>query len=364
MRTAAFVPIFIFSLASITLWGQAPRVIISSNANSSTHGLYVFSCDTLDGKLSLISKTADVTRSSYHNMHPAKPFLYSVGENEVRAFSIDPSGVLTMINKVSSMGNGPCYVSVDQTGKYAFVANYSGGSIASYTIREDGSLSEAINVIQHEGSSVNKDRQEAAHPHLITVSPDNEFVLVPDLGMDQIVVYRLDVRSGKMHKHSNASVAPGAGPRHLEFHPNGEYVYVLNELNSTVDAFSWKDGEMKLIETYQLLPGDFTEFNKSADIHLTSDGRFLYASNRGHDSLTGFKVLSDGRLEMINRYKTTGETPRNFFILPTDRHLYVANRQSDEVVLFSIDPSSGDLEPKATYDSLPGALCIKMIENR
>ncbi len=354
----------IILLLTITVMSaQTPKMIISSNAASSTHGLYVFEYNAEDGSLVEVNKTNQVTNSSYHNIHPNRDLIYSVASDEVRAFTFNPvTGSLTMLNSQSTISKGPCYVSVDQTGRFVFVANYGGGGIASFRIKDDGSLTEAIMAIQHDGSSVDKSRQESAHPHLITASPGNNFVMVPDLGMDQVVIYRLDRSSGKLEKHGHTDVAPGAGPRHLEFHPNKAHMYLLNELNSTVGAYHWDEekGGLKEIATYKLLPENFDAFSKAADIHLTANGKYLYASNRGHNSLAAFKVQNDGTLSFIDHFDVQGDWPRNFFISPDDQYLYVANRRSDSVVQFKINGANGRLDYQTTYGNLPGALCIKM----
>ncbi|NND07263.1 MAG: lactonase family protein [Saprospiraceae bacterium] len=357
---------FLINLLIVSsMTAQGPKMIISSNAQESAHGLYVFDYHSSDGSLLLIHKTEVVTNSSYHNMHPKKSWLYSVANDQVRAFVFDPNdGSLSLINIESTVNKGPCYVYVDKSGQFVLVANYGGGGIASFKIENDGSLSSAISAIKHEGSSVDEKRQQAAHPHLIMTSPENKFALVPDLGMDQVVIYRLDGKSGELNKHGSCTVAPGAGPRHLEFHPNNKYLYLLNELNSTVGAYQWSEekGELQEIETYSALPEGFSDFSKAADIHLTSNGKYLYASNRGHNSLAAFKVHSDGTLEFIDHYDVKGDWPRNFFITPDDRFLFVANRRSDSVVQFAIDADTGVLSYKKTTHGIPGALCIKMVE--
>lgn len=346
-----------------TMVAQGPKMIISSNAQKGPHGLYVFDYTLEDGSLELVHKSADVTNSSYHNMHPTKPLVYSVASDQVRAFAFNPvDGSLSLLNSQSTVHKGPAYVYVDNSGKFVLVANYGGSGISSFKIMSDGSLSKAVSAIKHVGSSVDESRQQAPHPHLIMTSPGNHFALVPDLGMDQVVIYALDKDSGELTKHGSCAVAPGAGPRHLEFHPNHQYMYLLNELNSSVGAYHWDEdkGVLQEIETYSALPEDFSDFSKAADIHLTSDGKYLYASNRGHNSLAAFRVLSDGKLKFINHFDVNGDWPRNFFITPDDRYLFVANRRSDAVVQFEIDHATGDLKYKKTIGDLPGALCIKM----
>ncbi|NND31779.1 MAG: lactonase family protein, partial [Saprospiraceae bacterium] len=279
------------------------HLFVSARGDGNIHGIHIFKME--DGKLQLHKKSDAIAGTSYLNFHPTKPLLYAVGDNKVFALSLDQEkGELTLVNYQDSKG-GPAYVSVDETGSYVLVANYGGATIGIYPINADGSIGNVLQRIQHEGSSIDTSRQQEAHPHFISVSPGNKYVLVPDLGKDRIVTYRFNSGSGKLTENEFSGKAlPGAGPRHLEFHPTLPFVYVVNELNSTVTSYSWDNdqGKMDQIATYPMLPDHFHEFSKAADIHLTSDGQYLYASNRGHDSLAAFKVNDDGTLDFIDRY--------------------------------------------------------------
>lgn len=352
--------ITLISLSNLMIFAQGPYITVSSAGRDNTHGLFVY---RLNGEaLELVEKSDLVKSTSYHNFHPDKPLLYAVASNKVYAFSLDKSGHLTFINEKDSGGNGPCYVSVDETGNFVFVANYSGATVAVLPIDEDGRLGDAIQHASHEGSSIDTTRQKEAHPHLILPAPGNKFVVVPDLGMDQIVIYSFDDSDGGFSKSGFGKLLPGSGPRHLDFHPNLPFVFVLNELNSSVTAFHWdkSEGMMDQIATYPLLPSDFHENNKSADIHITANGQFLYASNRGHDSLTAFKVNKDGTLTFIERYPSGGQAPRNFFITPDDKHLLVANQTSGNILHYKLDAKTGKLKKIKEYTGIPGAQCIKM----
>jgi 6-phosphogluconolactonase len=221
-------------------------------------------------------------------------------------------------------------------------------------------------MIQHKGSSVNKKRQESAHPHMILSSPDNKFVLVPDLGADKIYIYPFNEQTGWLDTThvAFAKATPGAGPRHFEFHPNGKNLYVLNELLSTVTAYNWDKSKGKLteIETKNLLPEDFKGYNKSADIHLTPDGRFLYTSNRGHNSITAFKVMNNGKLIFISRFPSGGDFPRNFFITPQGNYLLVANKHSGNIIIFKINKQNGMLSEEQRITGIFSPQCIKFIK--
>jgi 6-phosphogluconolactonase len=348
-------------LISAAIFAQGPFITVSSAGRDNTHGLFVYRFQ--HEQLQLVEKSDLIKSTSYHNFHPEKPLLYAVGNNKVYALSIDErTGHLSLLNEQDSKGNGPCYVSVDETGKYLLVANYSGATVAVFPIDDSGRLGEAVDHATHQGSSIDTTRQKEAHPHLITAAPGNKYVLVPDLGTDQIVIYDFNARDGQLEKKDFGKALPGSGPRHLEFHPSLPYVFVLNELNSTVSSFHWDGprGTMQQIATYPLLPDSFHEFNKSADIHLTGNGQFLYASNRGHNSLTAFKVNDDGTLVLIDRFPSGGDFPRNFFITPDDQFLLVANQNSHNILQYRINAQDGYLEKIREYTGIPGALCIKM----
>ncbi len=348
-----------FSLA------QEFHVWVSSYSKDHDSGIYVFRFNDKKGELKFSSQVKTVTASSYLCLHPSGGYLYSVAFGEIAAFTVDNrSGGLALINKQET-GKGPCYVSVDHTGKWVFVSNYPDGFIEVFPVGADGAIEVEHQRILHTGSSVNKERQEAPHPHMIMASPSNKFVIVPDLGADKIFVYRFNSGTGILvpNEPEGIKAEPGAGPRHFAFHPDGKYGYVLNELNSTITAYHWDEnaGVLSLPETYPLLPEDFHGFNKSADIHLTPDGKFLYASNRGHNSITAFRVAEDGRLKIIGRYSVKGDFPRNFYITSGGRFLLVENKHSGNIVVFRIDPKTGKLKYENETDGLIAPQCLKML---
>ncbi len=357
--------LLIFLTGSYSTMAQSSQyMFVSSGTKANNAGIFVYDLGAGHQKITLKHKEQKVSVSSYLNLHPNKPLLYSAGNNMLSAFRINKKdGSLSFINQQSTGGENPCYVSVDKTGKWAFVANYSGGSISFFPIQDDGSLGKARKVIKHEGSSVNKDRQNVPHPHMIAPSPNNKFVLVPDLGADKIFIYKFDASKGTFEANDTpfAKAHPGAGPRHLAFHPNKNFCYVLNELNATVTVYQWDPdaGVLTSLHTYQTLPEDFKDFNKTADIHLTEDGKYLYTSNRGHNSLALFKVNADGSLRPGDHYASGGDFPRNFFIL-SNTQLIAANRKSGNMVFFDLNPKTGALTSGKSVTDIPSAQCIKV----
>lgn len=352
-------------IGSSNLMGQSSQFMFVSSGTADNHaGIFVYDLNLEDEAIALKHKIRDVSTSSYLTIHPKKPYLYSVAGNKVSAFTIDKdNGSLSLINEQSSEGKGACYVSIDKTGKWAFVANYSGGNISLFPVGKDGQVLKAQQVINHEGSSVNSERQKAPHPHLITASPNNKFVLVPDLGADKIFIYKFNDKKGSLKPNDFPFVKahPGAGPRHLAFHPRKNFCYVINELNATVTAYKWdpSNGVLTEIQTLGTLPESFQEFNKSADIHLTQNGRYLYTTNRGHNSFASFEVQADGSLQAAGHFPSGGDFPRNFFVLSDDQ-LVAANRHTGNIVLFDINRETGALSLKRKTGDIPSAQCIKV----
>jgi 6-phosphogluconolactonase len=313
---------------------------------------------------------------SFLAVHPAGHFLYAVGEMDnasgkpagtVSAFSLDrQSGKLALLNQQASGGGGPCHLSVDATGKCLLVANYGSGSIAALPIHPDGSLGEPATTIQHTGSSVNPQRQAGPHAHFICPSPDNRFALNCDLGLDQVLVYRLDAAAATLTSNDPpfAAVAPGAGPRHLTFSPDGKFVYVINEMGSTISAFSYHstDAAMTEVQTLSTLPKDFSTNNTCAEIVLHPSGKFLYGSNRGHDSITVFAVdQKSGRLAFVEHQSSKGRTPRHIAIDPTGYWLFAENQASDSVIVFAIDADTGKLRPTGQSLTVGSPVCAVFV---
>jgi 6-phosphogluconolactonase len=329
-------------------------------AGKNSKGIYVFRFDAATGKLTPLGLAAESNSPSFLAIHPNHHFLYAaieVGDfngqksGAVAAYSIDRNtGKLTFLNQVSSHGAGPCHVMVDKTGKNVFVANYDGGSIAVLRIGADGKLGEASAAIQHHGSSVNKERQEGPHSHCIQPSPDNRFALVADLGLDEVLVYRFDPTKGTLTPNDPpfGKTPPGAGPRHFAFSPNGRFVYVINEIQCTASTFEYdaKRGALQLKDTISTLPEGYkvTNDDSTAELRIHPSGKFVYGSNRGHDSIAVFAVdPASGTLKPVERVSTQGKTPRGFNIDPTGAYLIAANQDSDSLVVFQIDQNTGKL---------------------
>jgi 6-phosphogluconolactonase len=310
---------------------------------------------------------------SFLAVHPNQRFLYAVNEvsryerrdaGSVSAFAIDrATGTLTLLNRVSSRGGGPCHLSIDATGRWLFVANYGGGSVAAFPLQQDGKLGEASAFFQHAGSSVNQARQSGPHGHAVTVSPDNRFVLAADLGLDRVFTYRLDPTVGGLGASDPpfAATPPGSGPRHLAFRPDGRFIYVLSEMLSKVMAFRYDAarGTLAALQTLSTLPDGFTGENSGAEIAAHPGSKFLYASNRGHDSIAGFRIdAATGTLTPLDRVSTQGKTPRSFAIDPSGRFLIAANQNSGTLVVFRIDPDTGGLTPTGTIVQVPSPVSV------
>lgn len=358
---------------------RTPRELalyVGTYTSGASEGIYLYRLDLADGSLKHAGTTSGVVNPSYLTLDHSRRFLYAVNEVEefggaasgaVSAFAVDwKTGALRFLNQRASKGGAPCYVTVAATGKFVLVANYVGGNVAVLPVGRDGGLGEAVDVEQHAGSGPDRERQEAAHAHFITLDDKNRFAYSCDLGTDKIMVYRFDRRTGKLSPNAPPSVLskPGAGPRHLAFHPRGNFVYVLNELDSTVTALAHDParGTLRELQTLSALPRGFAGANTGADIHLTPDGGFLYASNRGHDSLACFSVdARTGALRPIGHTPTEGKTPRNFVIDPTGRFLLVANQKSDNVVAFRLDSRTGALSPTGQTASVPSPVCLKLV---
>lgn len=349
-------------------------VYIGTYTMGESVGIYIYQVDVSAGTCEFIGVAPSSDNPSYLTIGPGGHYLYAANEiadfddkasGAVTSYAIDPAnGYLSLANKRSSQGTGPCYVSLDKTGKYVLVANYGGGSIAVLPVQKDGSLGEATDCVQHQGHSIDPQRQTGPHPHSIVVDPTNRYVFVPDLGLDKIVAYRLDPRGGKLESHPSGTVntKPGAGPRHLVFHPNGSLAYVINELDSTITAYGYEseEGTLRKLHTVSALPTDFDGANTCADIHIHPSGRFLYGSNRGHDSLVIYKINDDGTLTYLGNHTALGKNPRNFAIAPSGRLLLVANQDSDNIVLLAIDEMTGELNPTDQVLMVPSPVCIKM----
>ena len=356
-------------------------VYVGTYTNKTTSkGIYAYLFDPVIGKLNALGVAAESEDPSFLAVHPNSKYLYAVNEIDhfggqksgaVSSFAIDSkSGKLALLNQASTQGAGPCYISLDKTGKFVLVANYDGGSIAVFPIREDGSLASASAFVQHSGSSVDKERQEGPHAHWIGTSPDNRFALAADLGLDEILIYRFNSAKGTLAPDAPpfAKLNPGAGPRHLAFHPNGKFAYVLTEMGSSVAAFAYKAGKgslspLQTVSTLSILRKDYSGVKEAAEIAVHPNGKFLYASNRaGIDSISTFSIDPvKGTLKLKDEFPTMGKTPRNFAIDPTGKFLLAANQESNNIVIFRIDSTTGALSPTGEIAEVPAPVCITFV---
>lgn len=351
-------------------------VYIGTYTGPNSKGIYAYRFDPATGGLTSLGLAAETSSPSFLAVDPTQRFLYAVNEianyqggnsGGVSAFSIDrATGKLKLLNEVPSRGADPCFVSLDKSGKYVLVANYTGGSVAVFPVLKDGRLGEATAFAQPHGSSVNHERQQGPHAHMIRVTPDNRFALAPDLGLDELFVYRFDAARGSLETNEPpfVKVHPGDGPRHFAFHPNGKFVYLISEMGGTVATFSYDeaDGVLTQLERVSTLPKDFQGQNTAAEIAVHPSGKFLYASNRGHDSIAVFAIdPRKGRLTLIEHVSTHGKTPRNFAIDPTGSFLIAANQDSNNIVIFRIDPKTGRLTPTGKTVDLQSPACVTFV---
>lgn len=351
-------------------------VYVGTYTNKGTsEGIYLCKLNLATGELTKVRaiKSQD---PAFLAIDRKRKFLYAANEigefqgkksGAVSAFAIhQKTGELTFLNQQATNSPGPCSVIVDKTGKCVLTANYSGGSISVLPTKADGSLGEVSDLIQHQGSSANPNRQKEPHAHCIIIDESNRFAFCADLGMDKVMIYRLDARQGKLVPNTPAfaPVKAGAGPRHFTLHRNGKFAYVINELDSTVTAFAYDKtrGTLKEIQVVPTLPTDFSGTSYCADIHVHPSGKFLYGSNRGHDSIVVFALdPATGQLRVVQHQSTQGKWPRNFAVDPTGQFLLVANQNTNNIVTFRIDQQTGQLAPTGHITEIPLPVCLKLI---
>src|SRR5271165_6345795 len=345
---------------------------------TNSKGIYAYRYDANTGDIAPLGVAAETTNPSFVAVSPNGRFLYAVNEvgnykgpnsGGVSAFAVDrATGKLTFLNEVPSRGADPCYITVDKTGKFVLVANYTGGSVAVFPVLADGRLGEASAFVQHAGHGQDPQRQEGPHAHSIDLSPDNRFAIVDDLGLDETLVYKFDSSKGSLTPNDPAfaKAAPGAGPRHFALHPNGKFAYVIDEMASAVSAFNYDpaSGVLHPLQTISTLPKDFTgaSTNTDAEIEVHPSGKFLCASSRGHDSVAVFAIdPSQGTLTLIEIVPAKGKTPRSFGIAPGGSFLFVTNEESNNVVVFRIDHKTGRLTPTGQELQVSAPVCVKFL---
>jgi 6-phosphogluconolactonase len=376
--------LFLSFLGLLALWlgagnahAASPKkdlVYVGTYTGRGSEGIYGYRFNPATGQLISLGLEAKSNNPSFLAVSPNNKFLYAANETDhfddeatgaVSAFAIDhASGKLSALDAVSAKDPGPAYVSVDHSGKYVLIANYPLGSVAVYPVFEDGKLASASNFVRHKGSSVNPTRQRGPHAHSIAVSPDNRFALCADLGLDQLIVYPFDAKHGKLGRPRIVKIAPGSGPRHFVFSPNGKFVYLISEMKSTVTVFAYHaaNGGLKKLQTVSALPKGFSGKNTAAEIQIAPSGKFLYASNRGDDSIAVFTVDPDkGTLKWLERVPSHGKTPRNFAIDPSGTWLLAANQDSNNIVTFRINKKSGKLTPTGQVMDLSAPVCVQFV---
>ncbi|MBI3865792.1 MAG: lactonase family protein [Planctomycetia bacterium] len=380
MRVSPFFRAFIATVCAVMGFSmqssnaEEPLVFISAFADGDAAAIHAFQLDRKAGALKPVHRTTGVEHPFFLALSRNGKFLYSIHarqfggteSEQVAAYElVGRTGELKLLNRQSARGTAACYLDVDSKGGTVLVANYSSGNIAALPVKADGSLGEAATFIQHTGSSVNPARQKEPHAHCIVVSPDGRFAYVADLGLDQVLSYRLDAPSAKLtpNRQPYARTPPGAGPRHLTFHPNGKHVYVINELSNSVTLFDYEPdaGILQEKQTISTLPKDFDGTSHCADLKITPNGRFLYGTNRGHDSIAAYRIADDGRLMLIAIEPSLGKGPQNLGIAPGGELLLCANMPGNNVAVFRIDERSGKLTAVGSPVEIPGPSCIMIL---
>ena len=376
MKYHAFLSLLFLLSVSFVAAQDLHYLITGTYTTGKSEGIYVFQFNSNDGSAKEISHIK-ISNPSFVAVSPGEQFVYAVQEDaanngkggEITAFSFNKqSGTLQFLNQQSSGGDHPCYVTVDKTGKWVVAGNYSSGSLSVLPVQPDGSLGAAINIIQHNGSGPDKKRQNSPHVHCTVFSADNRFLYVPDLGMDKVMIYAFDEASGKLTpaKQPFTQSTGGAGPRHLCFHPTNKYAYLMEEMSGTVVVYKIKNGALETTQRISSMPVGDSSNAGSADIHVSPDGKFLYASNRAESNTIAIFSINtkNGLLKLIGHQSTLGKTPRNFSFDPSGNFLLVANQNSDEIVIFKVDKKTGLLTDTQKRIAVGKPVCLKWISAR
>lgn len=380
LAVALAMPICLVSFFAFAASGRQGKSIFYvgtyTQDGTNSKGIYAYGFDTKTGEVAPLGVAAETTNPSFVALSPNGHFLYAVNEvgdykgpnsGGVSAFAVDhASGKLTFLNEVATRGADPCYITVDKMGKFVLVANYTGGSVAVFPVLADGKLGGASGFVQHTGHGTNPERQEGPHAHSIDLSPDNRFAYVDDLGLDELLVYKFDNAKGTLAPNDPpfAKLDAGSGPRHFALSPSGKFAYVISEMGRSVTVFSNDAASVKLqhLQTISTLPKDFTSRNDDAEIEIHPSGKFLYASNRGNDSIAVYAIDPDkGTLTLVEITPTGGKEPRAFEIDPSGKFLFAANQKSDNIVVFRIDEKSGRLTPTGKVLNVPSPVCVKFV---
>ncbi len=361
-------------LTSTVLAAEAPVIFISSFGAGEKGAINAFQLDTATGSLKPLHRTAGVENPFFFALSRDHRFLYSIHAKvfsgkepeHVAAYALEGrTGRMNLLNRQSTRGTASCYVDVDATGKTVVVANYTTGNVASFPVKADGSLEESVSFFQHTGSSVELPRQKGPNAHSFVVSPDNRFAFAADLGIDKIMSYRLDAATARLTPNEPPFVKapPGAGPRHLTFHPDGKHVYVINELKNSVTVFDYATATGTLTERQNIstLPADFKGRSYCADLKITPNGRFLYGTNRGHDSIAAYRIGADGTLTLLGIEPSLGKGPQNLLITGGGELLLCANMPGNSLAVFRIDAQTGGLKSAGDPVAVPSPSCIRLL---
>lgn len=372
MRYKILLSVFVFAFF-VPVKAQDHYLITGTYTSGKSEGIYVYRFSSSNGSVKEIG-SVKISNPSFLAISPDERYIYSVEENaankglagEITAFSFDKeTGNLSFLNRQPSGGDHPCYVSIDKTGKWVAAGNYTSGSLSILPVQENGRLGAATTIIKHEGSGPNKPRQNSPHVHCTFFSPDNKFLFVPDLGIDKVMIYAFDETTGKLMaaKQPFSESLPGSGPRHICFHPSNKFAYLMQELSGTVTTFKYKRGKLKARQVISSMPAGDTSFAGSADIHVSPDGKFLYASNRGESNTIAIFSINrrNGKLGLVGHQSTLGKTPRNFSFDPSGNFLLVANQNSDQVVVFKVDKQTGLLTDTGNRMEVGKPVCLKWL---
>jgi len=372
---ALLIGFFSFNLMAVDTGMQ--KLLVGSYSPADEAGIKCYEFDPGSGTLTFLSGTSGIENPSFLAVHSNGIFIYAVSETDNREGNssggvasfrvVSDKGELEKINEVTSGGAAPCHISLDRSEQVLLAANYNGGNIVAFQIKKDGSLGEMSSFHQHTGSGTNPSRQKGPHAHSINTDPSNQYAMVADLGLDKLFVYKFDVSTGSLvlNDPPYARVQDGAGPRHLAFHPDGSIAYLINEMASTITVFNYDsgNGRLKEVQTISTLPADFKGRNSTAEVVVDPSGRYLYGSNRGHDSIAVFSIDQDGgKLEFLQHRSTGGNSPRNFCLSPDGKFLLAANQRSDNLLVFPLDEASGEILDPVEKISLKAPVCIRFMK--
>lgn len=352
---------FLFFLLCHVTFAQTKKLLIGTYGNK---GIYVYNFNSKTGETQWVNNTENLVNPSYLTVSPDEKFIYSVNETggntpgKVSALTFDKnSGKINLMNQQLSGGDHPCYISIDNSQKWVIVGNYSGGNLSVFPLNSDGTLQPLAQLVQHEGSSIVKNRQEKPHVHAAVFTPDQQYLLIPDLGIDKVMIYPFNPSREQPLQVSNKDFAKseaGSGPRHITFHPNNKFAYLIEELSGTVTAYHFQNGKLNFLQRIAAHPDEYKGVIGSADIHVSPDGKFLYASNRGGENTIAIFAINKktGKLTSKGYQSTLGKTPRNFTIDSSGNFLLVANQDSNNVVIFKRNKKTGLLHPSGNQIQL------------